>query len=81
MDSRWVKGLDPKAAIEFEQYLRNSSRLFNKLREILQEEEEKLTRRDCLLSDFDQPNWAEKQAFRNGDRARLRHVISLLDMK
>ncbi len=49
-----------------------------RLREILEEEERQLETA-VGLKDFEDPSWSHKQAFRLGERARIKKLKDLLD--
>lgn len=74
----WVKNLPEDKKDDFELVLRNSTLILGRLRDILKEELQS-TYEIETLKDFEDPNWSHKQAFRNGDRARIRKVLSLLE--
>lgn len=74
----WVKNLPEDKKDDFELVLRNSTLILGRLRDILKEELQS-TYETETLKDFEDPNWSHKQAFRNGDRARIRKVLSLLE--
>lgn len=71
---------DPVAKKQFEETVLNSKTVINRLLQLIAEEEQQLDRADFSISDFNVPNWAEKQAFRNGDRSRLRKFKTLLTL-
>jgi hypothetical protein len=74
----WTKNLPSTKKKEFEATLRNSTFVLSRLRDILDEEMEVLDRQETTISDFDHPNWSHKQAYRNGERARIRKMRDLL---
>lgn len=79
VDMKWVQGIAPEKKEPFEQLLRNSSIVFAKLTEILENLD-----RDSLKTtktDYDSPSWAYRQADQNGYRRALRDVINLITMK
>lgn len=79
MDTRWFHHLPSEKQEEFKKLLTNSQTVFTRLLEILEDEERSMLREETTLKDFDNPNWALKQAFRNGDRSRLRRLKDLLN--
>lgn len=77
---QWTKHLkDPQSKKKFEDTVRASRTALERLYEILQEKEGTLNRTETTVQDFDQPNWAHKQAFRNGQKASLKEMRELLD--
>lgn len=75
----WMKHIsDPKKKQDFEAVLRNSTVVIARLRSLCAEWENELNTQEMKISDYDTPNWAEKQAHRNGDRSRLRKLRDLL---
>lgn len=78
----WTKHLrNDKDRQDFNTILENSSLVLNRLKDILMEEIEVLDRQEGTIDDFKDPAWTHKQAFRNGDRARLRKVLDLITIK
>lgn len=79
VDMKWVQGIASEKKEPFEQLLRNSSIVFTKLTEIL----ENLDRDNLKTTktDYDSPSWAYRQADQNGYRRALRDVINLITMK
>lgn len=78
MDLRWTRGLPDDQSQSFQNLLRNSSTLLSRLKELLEEELSQITKSESSIQDFEDGNWAVKQAFRNGDRSRIRKVIDLI---
>lgn len=76
---QWTKHLkDPKAKADFESLVRNSTTVLSRILEIIKEEELALIRSSVSIEDFKDPNWAYKQAFRNGESKRLKAMRELL---
>ena len=75
----WTKHLKGDSKDNFEQLLRNSSTVLSRLTEIIEEKEESLYKSSVSISDFDEPNWSHKQAFRNGQMSGLKEVRELLE--
>jgi len=74
----WFKGVDAKKKKELEDTLRNSTRSLNRLREVLEEKAEEERIKEVLLSSYDNPSWAHKQAHLNGFQAGMKYVVDLL---
>lgn len=78
LDSRWTRHLEPDQAEKFRQALVNDTLVLGRLSAILADMEAALDRSDVSESDFDNPNWQYKIAFRNGQRNQLNAVKTLL---
>lgn len=79
---QWIKHLrTQKERDDFNAILANSTTVLNRLKDILMEEIEELDKAESSISDFESPAWTHKQAYRNGDRARLRKVLDLIDIR
>jgi hypothetical protein len=75
----WTKHLNnPDDKEKLEQSIRASTTMAHRLREILEEEERQLDAA-VTLKDFEDPSWSHKQAFRSGEKARIRKLKELLD--
>jgi len=76
----WVKHLpDDESKKDFEQLVRNTTQVLSRLRSIIEEKEKLLSQSELSMSDFDTPNWAYKQSFRNGKLASLKDIKNLTD--
>lgn len=76
----WTKHLrDSQSKTDFENTVKASRTALERLLQIISEKEGVVLRTETNLSDFDQPNWANKQAFRNGQRAALKEIKELLE--
>lgn len=75
----WTKHLKTeKERREFEDYLRNSTRALTRLLDIIEESESNLIKKDISETDFEDPNWSHKQAFRNGRLSGLSEIKTIL---
>lgn len=80
LDMAWVRDAkteDQKK--DFEQYLRNNTRLFDKLNAIMDEWEDALDKQERSKDQYDVTNWQALQAHRNGNVEiiqKLRDLIS-----
>lgn len=63
---------------DLEKTLKNATYIFRKLYQIIHREEQELLASQFTMDDFNTPNWAEKQAFRNGELSRCRKLKKLL---
>lgn len=74
----WFKGLTPEGKESFEQVLRNNTLLLDRLNYIVGVWEQELLGQETSQDDFSEPNWALRQAARNGDKRRLKRLKDLL---
>lgn len=79
MISKWTEHLrnDPKAKDKFEQYVKGSKELLNRLTVIIKELERDLDQTETELKQFDNPNWAYLQAYKNGCKGMLKKIQTL----
>lgn len=81
MITAWTKHLeDADAKTKFEQYVRNSRPVLERLNELLNEEEHALDRSEMRIENYDLPNWEYRQAHKNGFRQCLSIVKKLIDL-
>lgn len=76
----WTMGMSEQEKADFELILRNNTRLFRRIHEILDQWDKETSKAEFTIKDFSEPNWANKQAFRNGDRSRLKRVKDLFTL-
>ena len=77
----WVRHLpaqDTDHIKQFEAAVRNSTVALGRLQDLLKEELEQIERSESSDTQFDTPNWDYHQAYRNGDRSRIRKLLYLL---
>lgn len=75
----WTKHIqDPEKKEAFTKAIKASNLGFGRLLELLHEDLKEIERSEQTIADFADPNWAYKQAFRNGEKARLNKIIKLL---
>lgn len=78
----WSKHIrDPKKKIEFEKTIIASTTMRDRLLEILTEEEAQIDSSACSSKDFENPSWAYKQAFVLGEKAIIKKLRDLLELK
>lgn len=80
MLSVWTQHLrkDPEAKKKFEDYLKNSKQLTDRLDAILKGLESSLERSETSIKAFENPNWAYQQAYQNGCRGMLNQIQLML---
>lgn len=77
----WTKNLsDKKDKQEFEQIVRNSITVLNRLREIIIEYDTALTKSELNRENYDSPSWSHKQADAIGERRGLRRILNLITL-
>lgn len=74
----WTRHLPKKDKETFEKTVRNSVTVLSRLKTILDEEYESILKEEQSSSDFSDASWSHKQAFRNGEKARLKKIKDLL---
>lgn len=78
----WTKHLrDPKKKAEFEKTIIASTTMRERLLEILAEEETQIDSSACSIKDFENASWAYKQAFVLGEKAIIKKLRDLLELK
>jgi hypothetical protein len=80
MLSVWTQHLrkDPEAKRKFEEYIKNSKQLTDRLDAILKGVEGSIERTETGIKAFDNPNWAYLQAYQNGCKGMLKQIQLLL---
>lgn len=81
MISAWTNHLETEEEKQkFREYVKSSKLLLNRLKDILQEQEASFDSIESSPKQFESPNWAYKQAYRNGQRSAVRSIITLIDL-
>lgn len=81
MYTRWTAHLSDKSEKEeFQNYIRSSKTLLNRLRDILAEEDQRLSRSELSEKQYDTVNWTYLQAHKNGFRQALSLIKQLVDL-
>lgn len=76
----WTKHLkSQKEREDFEKVVRNSTLVLSRLKEILEERLDTIDRMELSHEAYENPAWAYKQAFWNGDRKGLTRALELLE--
>lgn len=73
MLSEWTKHLrnDPEAKQKFEEYVKGSKLLIDRLQTMIDGLDKSLDRSEISIEAFKNPNWAYLQAYQNGYRGAL----------
>lgn len=81
MLSAWTQHIkDPVEKKNFEEYVKGSKQIMERLQAILNTLETSLERTEQSADVFEDPNWAYKQAYMNGCRAMLHRVKLITDL-
>lgn len=81
MYSKWTENLtNQDEKVKFQAMVKSSVDVLDRLTSILNDEENALTRSELNVSSYDNPNWANKQAYQNGYRACLQVVKKLINL-
>jgi hypothetical protein len=77
----WTRHLtDPKQKEQFEKTVWGSTQLLNRLKAILEEKEKAIDRSEMSIEVYNTPNWAERQAHKNGNREMIHFLKKLVDL-
>lgn len=79
MKTAWSKGLEEDAAKEIKLHFNGSVQLRKRLTTMLNEKIDSKLRESMNISDYDNNNWAFKQADAQGYRRALSEIISLIE--
>lgn len=77
----WTNHLsEPSAKEDFEKKVKSAKPVLDRLKTILYEQEDLIDRSETNIKVFDQPNWEFRQAFKNGQRAAIKSLFTLIDL-
>lgn len=77
----WTKHIkDPDEKVRFENSIKGSKDVLERLSQLLSEEERGLDRSETDVRTYDLPNWDYKQAHKNGFRECLYIVQKLINL-
>jgi len=81
MITAWTKHLkDPEDKKKFEDSLLHTRWLLDHLKKLIEEDLTGLDRSETDIRTFDQPNWAYRQAFKNGCRMSYNRILTLINL-
>jgi hypothetical protein len=81
MITQWTKNLRTEEDKKrFESTLQGSKIILDRLQQLLEEEEKDIDYSETNLGTYETPNWAAKQAHKNGQRAMLQKIKSLINL-
>lgn len=72
MITEWTQHIkDPEEKQRFQNQILSARPVLERLAQMFEQREDAIDKNEVSVSDFDNPNWAYKQAFRNGYRSCL----------
>lgn len=75
----WTKHIkDPEDKSRFEESVRGSKTALDRLLQIIKDQESALDRSETSIKVYDTPNWAERQAHKNGNREAFAYLETLI---
>ena len=81
MYSKWTQHLkDPRDQEKFKEQVILSVEVLRRLKDILTEFEDSLTRTETTVNVYSSPSWAYEQAHKNGNRETIQKVKQLIDI-
>jgi hypothetical protein len=80
MYADWTSHLDNTEKENFEKSVFASRRVLDRLRALLEIREKSMDRYENGLKQFENPNWAERQAFQNGIRSEREYLKKLINL-
>lgn len=81
MYTKWTQHIkDQNEKVDFEKFIKGSKPVLDRIKDILNDEENSLDRSETDIRSFDQPNWEYKQAYKNGYRACINVIKTLVDL-
>lgn len=81
MNTIWTKNLKTEEEKQqFQNTLLGSRLVLERLSDILKEKAESLDRSSLTLSSFDNPNWASKEAYKNGYASCIHNLLQLINL-
>lgn len=80
MYTKWTEHLNTEQSERFKNHILGSRDILERLTDILNERERDMDLQELSLDNYNQPNWAERQAHMNGFRSCLHYVKKLIDL-
>lgn len=74
----WLKNASEDKRTEVEAIIRNSVVALSRLYDIIEEKESSINSAEVSQSDFENPSWAYKAAYRLGQKASFKEIKDLL---
>lgn len=77
----WTSHLtDPEEKVRFQNQVLSARPVLERLHQLLTEDEKRIDFIDTSVKQFDNPNWAYRQAFNNGGRATYNFIKKLINL-
>ncbi len=77
----WTKHLkDQEEKSKFTQQIQSAKEVLDRVKAILAEKLNTLDRSEVDMETYNTPNWAERQAHKNGQRSSLMFLLKLVDL-
>lgn len=81
MYTKWTQHLsDPKEKADFEKEVLSCKFVFERLKEMLNEQKNEFERSEASTKVYDLPNWDYRQAHANGYKQCLNNLLKLVDL-
>ena len=83
MYSKWSSHLPKEEQDRFQNIVRHSSQVLERLKDIIEEAEQQLENSELTIEAYNNPSWSHKQAHKNGLKQAYRNIkkIITLDQK
>lgn len=80
MITKWTQHLrDPKEKEELEKAIRSAKPVLDRLKDMVEDQIKQVASSELDVNAFDNPNWAYKQAYKNGYKTSLRFLETILN--
>lgn len=81
LSTAWTQHIqDPEARKDFEKTVRNSNLILERLQGIIRSRIKEINSQSFSISDFKDPNWSHKQAFRHGEMSQLEKMLDIITL-
>lgn len=81
MYTLWTQHIkDQDAKAKFQETIKSAKPVLDHLNRLLSDYERGIDRSEIDISTFDKPNWAERQAFKNGQRSMITFLKTITDL-
>lgn len=81
MYTKWTSHInDPSEKVNFENQIISAKPVLERLLQLVREDQEAASRVEMSVKQFENPNWAYRQAYMNGGRASYEAIAKLIDL-
>lgn len=77
--TEWTRGLEGEEKKNFDALINANKHILRKIYQVLKSKMNMIDREELSINDFDNNNWAYRQAFRNGKRTSFKELLDLLE--